>query len=142
MQSLGHHSASFFPPPNFSSPERRTASTSSDTLTGKGVGPAGSTSVDGPEKTGNNEGTAGLCWKSFGIPSERSAAGQFLTRSSATVTFLKGKCCIIEELSITNASILIQRDGEWDKNNLELSPFHVVCVVCVVDIPGKCGCSE
>lgn len=143
MQSLGHHSASFSPR-NFSSPERRTASTSPDTLTGKGDGPAGSTSVDGPEKTGNNEGTAGLRWKSLGIPSLRSAAGQFLTRSSATVTFLKGKCCISEQLSITNASIRIHSDGEWNQNNLELSPFNVVVVVvvCVVDIPGKYGCSE
>lgn len=141
MQSLGHHSASFFSRRNFSSPERRTASTSSETLTGKGDGPAGSTAVDGPETTGNNEGTAGLCWKSFGIPSLRSAAGQFLTRSSATVTFLKGKRCISEDLSITNASILIQSDGECNKNNLQLSPFHVVVVVvvCVVDIIGKYG---
>lgn len=60
MQSLGHHSTSFSSR-NFSSSELRTAIASSDTLTGKGDGGAGPTSVDGPGTTVNNEGTAGLC---------------------------------------------------------------------------------
>lgn len=46
-----------------------------------------------------------------------------------TVTFLKGKCCIIEDLSIAYPSIHILSDCEWNKKKkLELRLYIVVVV--------------
>lgn len=111
MQSLGHHCTSFSSP-NFSSSERRTASASSDTLAGQRR--RGSTSVDGPETTGKHSGRLRGCVleKFFGIPPLRCAAGRFPAGSSGTVTFLKGKRRIFQDLSIPNPSIHIPSGGE------------------------------
>lgn len=67
MQSLGHHSASFFPLETFLLPSGGQHPLPPTHSRANGDGPAGSTSVDGPERTGNNEGTAGLCWKVLGF---------------------------------------------------------------------------
>lgn len=89
MQSLGHHCTSFSSP-NFSSSERRTASASSDTLTGKRR--RGSTSVDDPETTGNTQGDFGaVCWKSFWDFSTAVRGWPLPGRILRYCHFLKGK---------------------------------------------------
>lgn len=110
MQSLGHHCTSFSSP-NFSSSERGQHPLLPTHSRGKGDGAPRPWTVRRRRETLRE--TSGLCvGKVFGIPPLRSAAGRFPAGSSGTVTFLKGKRRIFQDLSIPNPSIHIPSGGE------------------------------
>lgn len=149
MRSLGHHSASF-PPGNFSAAERRTASTPCDALTGQAaaagrLGPRPCTVRRG-RRTG--EGTAGLCWKTCGIPSAlRCCRWPVPDQLRGPGTVLKGKGCIVEHLSITGPSILTVRDGECDlkqQQQQQQQPAGIWKSACltVLFLVSKYACSK